>query len=263
MTKKPETNKDSTRTRIRHYSHLLLIDAVLCVSRWTWTTTRGPEEGTRWDLVVYISLYSFHSRGACHAWGLFPVVEGLSMWHMMPNGHTSSWLHIGCVKNCRKSEKMAKVGCALPCSTDTSTLGLSYCWTKPFQTNGEGEILIVHSRCFGILLLTDRGTQRSLCLKCVCMVNHSKPPALVSFTYFISQVCEPLHSKTNFPVKPFSTDDLHKLWDMRTFLSLCFFFWYIHTVCTHIPPMLYHFSMSHLMNFRPHQVIAVSNHKPP
>ncbi len=103
-------------------------------------------------------------------------------------------------KTAGSSTKMAKVHRALPCSPDTSTLGLSYRWTKPFQTNRRGVgwgISIVHSGCFGILLLTEprqKDLETPACLKCVCMVNHSRPPALVSFTYFISQVCEPLHS---------------------------------------------------------------------
>lgn len=39
---------------------------------------------------------------------------------------------------------------------------------------------------------------------------------------------------------------------------------FAHTLTrTHIFPAVYHFSMSFLMNLRPHQVISVSNHKPP
>lgn len=169
--------------------------ADLCGSWWSWTRARGMQGPCDLDVK---SMWLHASRGVC-------VMQGVSSLRFKGCPcdtwcHTSSWLHIGCVKNCRKSTKMAKVHRALPCSPDTSTLGLSYRWTKPLQTNrrgGWGGISIVHSGCFGILLLTEprqKDLEKPACLKCVCMVNHSRPPALVSFTYFISQVCEPLHS---------------------------------------------------------------------
>lgn len=96
-----------------------------------------------------------------------------------------------------------------------------------------------------------RWIKKSLCLKCICMVNRSRPLALVAF---ILLICKPLHSWTNFPPKLFSMDDPHWLRGMRIFLSV--------RTCAHIFPVVYHFSMSFLMNLRPHQVISVSNHKP-
>ena len=87
--------------------------------------------------------------------------------HVMPSSHTSSWLHIGCVKNGRKSHEMAKVCRALPWSSDTGTVGLSFHWTEPIQTDrptGGGGVWgrsIVHSGCLRILLWTE-GRQRDL-----------------------------------------------------------------------------------------------------
>lgn len=46
------------------------------------------------------------------------------------------------------------------------------------------------------------------------MEHCSKPSVLEYFTYFISQIFEPLHSQTELPLKGFSMDDLFKLRDM-------------------------------------------------
>lgn len=123
-----------------------------------------------------------------------------------------------------------KVCRALPCSPDTSSLGdappLNQTQSSPKRPGGRGVI----DRTFRALPcpVVDRSRSEGFGGACVCMVNRSGPPALVSCTYFISQVCEPLHSQPDSPPQPFSMDDLRWLRDEHCF----FFFFFPGVVCT-------------------------------
>ena len=123
---KPTVYAESVPAGKRKEASIWLVpdDPVPCGCWWSWTGARDMQGPC--DLHVK-STWPCASRGVCHAMSLFPAVQRLSMcWHVMPSGHTSSWLHIGCVKNCRRNKEMAKVCRVLPWSPDTSTLGLSY-----------------------------------------------------------------------------------------------------------------------------------------
>lgn len=90
-------------------------------------------------------------------------------------------------KNGRKSHEMAKVCRALPWSSDTGTVGLSFRWTEPIQTDrrtGGGGVWgrsIVHSGCLRILLWTE-GRQRDLEKPVFEMCLHGKSQQATCFS---------------------------------------------------------------------------------
>ena len=164
-------------------NHLLLA-LCDCSSLWWSCTRRAGSYLTCEDHVT-----SSPQRDMCHGRGLLRVVLRDTG---RRSSHTSSWLHIGCVKNGRKSHEMAKVCRALPWSSDTGTVGLSFCWTEPFQTDrrtggggGSGGGVwgrsIVHSGCLRILLWTE-GRQRDLEKPVFEMCLHGKSQQATCFS---------------------------------------------------------------------------------
>lgn len=134
-------------------------------------------------------------------------------------GHMPGWLHIGCVKICGGLGVGSVSGKGVPCPLPRPAppaprhrhfeLVLLLNQTdSDKQTGGGGRgwgrrLSIVHSGCLDAPVLT-KARRRDLAKPVfesvsTLYIHHSGPPALVSFTYFISRVCEPLQSRTNSP----------------------------------------------------------------
>lgn len=103
----------------------------------------------------------------------FPFFR-LSVQHVMPSGHASSWLHIGCVKICRKG-KWQRCFVLTPAALTPALWAFPTAEPNRFrQTEGwvVAGLSIVHSCCFAVLVLT-KTRQRDLgkpvsemCLHC-------------------------------------------------------------------------------------------------